>query len=60
MPVELLTDEQAEAYGRFSEEPTRPELERFFFLDNEDQSLIAKRRGAVTTTAWASPCRCAR
>nr|WSZ19352.1 DUF4158 domain-containing protein [Streptomyces canus] len=33
MLVEFLTDEQAEAYGRFVEEPTRPELERFFYLD---------------------------
>lgn len=30
VPVEFLTDEQAEAYGKFAEEPTRPELERFF------------------------------
>ncbi|WP_328980667.1 hypothetical protein [Streptomyces canus] len=30
MPVEFLTDEQADAYGKFHEEPTRPELERFF------------------------------
>nr|WP_243762144.1 DUF4158 domain-containing protein [Streptomyces sp. Tu 3180] len=30
MPVEFLTDEQAEAYGTFAEVPTRPELERFF------------------------------
>jgi len=27
MPAEFLTDEQAEAYGKFAEEPTRPELE---------------------------------
>ncbi|MFE1763919.1 hypothetical protein ACFW81_06840 [Streptomyces angustmyceticus] len=26
MPVEFLTDEQAEAYGTFSQVPTRPEL----------------------------------
>nr|WP_211265569.1 DUF4158 domain-containing protein [Actinacidiphila oryziradicis] len=45
MPVEFLTAEQAKAYGKFTEEPTRPELERFFFLDDEDRKLIAKRRG---------------
>ncbi|MFJ6438571.1 Tn3 family transposase [Streptomyces sp. NPDC091416] len=45
MPVEFLTDEQAASYGKFNAEPTRPELERFFFLDDEDRKLIAKRRG---------------
>jgi TnpA family transposase len=45
MPVEFLTDEQATAFGAFTDEPTRPELERFFFLDDEDRKLIAKRRG---------------
>ena len=45
MPVESLTDEQATAFGSFADEPTRPELERFFFLDDEDRKLIAKRRG---------------
>jgi hypothetical protein len=45
LPVEFLTDEQAEVYGKFTEEPTMPELERFFFLDDEDRKLIAKRRG---------------
>ncbi|HEY3692836.1 MAG TPA: hypothetical protein VGL46_21550 [Pseudonocardiaceae bacterium] len=34
MPVEFLTDEQAESYGAFGQDPTRPELERFFFLDD--------------------------
>ncbi|MGW1641561.1 Tn3 family transposase [Streptomyces lavendulae] len=45
MPMEFLTDEQAEAYGRFVEEPTRPEMERFFYLDDVDRRLIGKRRG---------------
>jgi TnpA family transposase len=45
VPVEFLTDEQAESYGTFAQEPTRPELERFFFLDDEDRRLIGKRRG---------------
>ncbi|MFF4794516.1 DUF4158 domain-containing protein [Streptomyces sp. NPDC001276] len=30
--------------GAFTEEPTRPELERFFFLDDDDRDLIALRR----------------
>ncbi|BFO18268.1 hypothetical protein SHKM778_46560 [Streptomyces sp. KM77-8] len=40
VPVEFLTDEQAEAYGTFAEVPTRPELERFFFLDDDDLRYI--------------------
>ncbi len=39
-----MTDEQAEARGTFAEVPTRPELERFFFLDDDDRDLIALRR----------------
>lgn len=45
VPVEFLTDEQAEAYGTFTEAPT--ELERFFFLDDDDRDLIALRRTDV-------------
>jgi hypothetical protein len=37
VPVGFLSDEQAQAYGSFAEEPTRPELERFFFLDDVDR-----------------------
>lgn len=45
MPVEFLTDDQAASYGKFVEEPTRPELERFFFLDDVDRAhLVALRR----------------
>ena len=44
MPVEFLSDDQAASYGAFKEVPTRPELERFFFLDDDDRDLIALRR----------------
>ncbi|MDW6063374.1 DUF4158 domain-containing protein [Streptomyces sp. FXJ1.4098] len=53
MPVEFLTDEQAAAYGRFVEEPTRPELERFFFLDDVDRDLIASRRTTAHQLGFA-------
>jgi TnpA family transposase len=51
--VEFLTDEQAAAYGRFVEEPTRPELERFFFLDDMDRDLIALRRTKARQLGFA-------
>jgi hypothetical protein len=53
VPVEFLTDEQAESYGTFTQEPTRPELERFFFLDDEDRRLIGKRRGDYSRLGFA-------
>jgi hypothetical protein len=45
VPVEFLSDDQAAAYGRFAGEPSRAELERFFFLDDKPRSLPDKRRG---------------
>jgi len=45
MPVEFLTDDEAAAYGRYGAAPSQAELERVFFLDDEDQALIGLRRG---------------
>jgi integrase len=44
MPVEFLSDEQAGAYGRYAGAPTRAELDRFFFLDNQARGLIERKR----------------
>ena len=44
MPVEFLSDEQAAAYGRFTGESPAGELERFFYLDDADRDLVARRR----------------
>jgi Domain of unknown function (DUF4158) len=41
-----LTDEQLAAYGRYAAGPLdQAVLERFFFLDDADRDLVAKRRG---------------
>ncbi|MFV2197854.1 Tn3 family transposase [Nocardiopsis sp. LOL_012] len=45
MPVEFLTDEEAAAYGRYTGPPERADLERVFFLDDEDRVQVAQRRG---------------
>lgn len=44
MPVEFLSDEQVAAYGCFVGSPSRAEVERFFYLDDADRDLIARRR----------------
>ena len=44
MPVEFLSDEQVAAYGRFSDELPAGDVERFFYLDDADRNLIARRR----------------
>jgi hypothetical protein len=45
MPVDFLSDSEAAKYGRYDGPPSRAEMEKIFFLDNEDMALIKGHRG---------------
>lgn len=51
MPVNFLTTEQTESYGRFTGEPDEPDepdelqLARYFHLDEAEKEFIGKSRG---------------
>lgn len=45
MPVDFLSDDQVTAYGRFVGPVSPLDLERFFFLDDDDVASIGRRRG---------------
>ena len=54
MPARFLTDERLATYGRYAGgPPDQAVLERFFFLDDADRDLVAKRRGDHDRLGWA-------
>jgi Domain of unknown function (DUF4158) len=53
VPVEFLTDDEAAAYGRYAGSPSQADLERVFFLDDEDMDLVGQRRGEHMKVGFA-------
>jgi len=53
MPVEFLTDDEAAAYGLYAGTPSQADLDRVFFLDDDDLKLVGKHRGEHMRAGFA-------
>lgn len=53
MAVDFLSDEQAAGFGRFPDEISREDLERFCWLDDADLLVAGRRRGVHNRLGFA-------
>lgn len=52
MPVDFLTEEQEQRYGRYTSEPSPAQLTRYFHLDDADRERIQACRGAYNKLGY--------
>ena len=55
--VDFLTDDEAAAYALYTGAPSRADLERMFFLDDDDRALVDRHRGEHMRLGFRPPTR---
>lgn len=53
MPVSFLTSTQRLTFGRYAEPPSSEELERYFYLSDDDRQTVAALRGHANRLGYA-------
>ena len=54
MPVDFLTQEQRDGFGRYVDPPSREELERYFHLSDDDHKALLPLRGEHNRLGYAT------